>query len=92
MVDTDLFPIDTQPRNLSVKIGEIATLEERIVAEPDPRDDMGSTECNLLGLWEEFLNRAIQNKFTDRLERDKILGPDFGCVKDVEFEFMFVLL
>ena len=40
MVDTDLFPIDTQPRNLSVKVGEVATLEERIVAEPNPRDDM----------------------------------------------------
>jgi len=40
MVDTDLFPINTQPRNLSVKIREITTLEERIVAEPNPRDEV----------------------------------------------------
>ena len=39
-VDRELLPVDTEPRELRVEVGEVATSEERVVAEANPRDDV----------------------------------------------------
>jgi hypothetical protein len=74
---------------LSVKVGEIPALEKRIVAEANPRNDVASAESHLLYFGEELVNRAVENQFTDRLQRDQLFWPDFSCIKNIEVEIMF---
>jgi hypothetical protein len=65
-------------------------LEEGIIAEADPRDDMGSTECDLFNFWEKFFWGTIQDQLADFFKRNEFFWPNFGCVKNVKFEVMFL--
>ena len=84
-----LFPIGAEPTLLRVKIAEVPALQKRIVAEPDPRDDVASAESDLLGLGEELVHAAIQSHLPNVFNGDELLWPDLCCVKNVEIELMF---
>lgn len=86
----DLFPINPQPSNLSIKIRKIPSLQQRIVAKTDAWYDMASTKGNLLDFWEEFIDSTIENKLSDRLERNSVFRPNLGRVENVEVEVMLV--
>ena len=53
---------------------------------------MAGTIGNLLNLWEEFINFAIENELSDTLKRNIFLRPNLGRVKNIKVEFMFVFL
>ena len=53
---------------------------------------MAGTKGNLLNLWEEFINCAIENELSNTLKRNKFLRPKFGRIKNIKVEFMFVFL
>ena len=53
---------------------------------------MAGTKGHLFNLWEEFINCAIENELSYRLERNLFLGPNFRRVKNIKVEFMFVFL
>ena len=53
---------------------------------------MAGTKGNLLNLWEEFINCAIENELSNRFKRNLFLRPNLGRVKNIKVEFMFVFL
>lgn len=87
-----LFPVDTQPRNLGVEVREVPARQQRVVAEPDPRNDMAGTESDLLDFGEVFADCTIQDVFPNDLERYEFLGPDFGRIERVEVECVLLAL
>lgn len=91
-VDRQLFPVDSQPRDLGVEVGEVAALEERVVGEVDAGHDVAGAEGDLLGLGEELVDVAVELQFADDAQRDLVLGPDLGGVEDVELEVVLALL
>jgi len=89
---THLFPVNSQTGNLSVEVREVASEQERVVTETNPRDHMASTKGTLLNLREELVDGPVEHEFSNIMKRNEILGPNFGSVEDVKVEFMFVLL
>jgi hypothetical protein len=89
-INTNLLPIDTQTSYLGVEIREIAALEEGIVAEPDPGYNMGRAKRDLFHFREELVNLAIENEFSNGLQRDKLLRPNLGCIKNVEVKIVLL--
>ena len=53
---------------------------------------MAGTIGNLLNLWEEFFNGAIENELSNTLKRNIFLRPNLSRVKNIKVEFMFVFL
>lgn len=51
---TYLFPVDTQARNLSVKIREISTLKKGIVTKSNTRNDVTGAKRDLLDFRKVF--------------------------------------
>src|SRR3984957_9058712 len=78
--------------DLGVQVGEVASLKKRIVREVDPGDDVLRAEGNLLGLREEIVDRAIQNKAAHRTHRNFFLGDEFRRVEHVKGEGVGELL
>ena len=76
----------TQPFHLRVEVGEVAPLQQRIVAEVDARRDILSAEGDLLGLGEEVVDRPVEHQATDDPHRQHFLGDDLGGVEHVEVE------
>jgi hypothetical protein len=85
-----LLPVHAQTGKLGVKVRKVTTLKKRIVAEADAGDDVGSTERDLLYLWEKFLRCTIQNQLPDFFKGNQFLRPYFGCVKNVKIKVMFL--
>jgi hypothetical protein len=90
LVDGEFLPVDTKTRELSVGVGKVAALEERVVTESDTGNNMASAESDLLGLSEELIGVLVQLKLTDIPDRHQFLGPDFGGIEDVEVEVMLL--
>lgn len=67
-------------------------MEQRVVAEPNARHNVTCAEGDLLGLRKEFVNGAIEDKLADRLERNKLFWPDFGCIENIEIKIVFIFL
>lgn len=51
---------------------------------------MRCAEGYLLGLTEEFVDVAVEDKFPYFADWDKVLGPYFGGVQNIEFELVLV--
>ena len=81
-----------QAAELGVQVGEVAALEQRVVAEVDAGDDVGGVERHLLGLGEVVVRVAVQGHLADLADGQQVLGPDLGGVEDVEVELHLVLL
>jgi hypothetical protein len=52
LVDRQLLPVDAETAELCVGVGEVTALQQRIVGEADTRNNVTSTEGDLLGLRE----------------------------------------
>lgn len=89
-IDRQLLPIDTQPRDLSVEIREVATLEERVVAEANTGDDVRGAESDLFDLREVLVNIAVQDHLAYNFERNKFFRPNLSSIEDVEVEVMLL--
>ena len=90
LVDWQLFPVDTQTRELGVLVGEVASLQKRVVAEADTRNDVACAEGGLLGLGEELVGVLVQLELTNVSDGDKLLRPDLGSVQDVKIEVVLL--
>lgn len=64
-------------------------MQKWVVAETDARYDMRGTERHLFNLSEILVNGPVKHHFSDDLERNKLLGPKFGSIENIEVEFMF---
>ena len=62
--------------DLCVDIGKQPALQERVIGEIDPGDDMAGVEGDLLGLGEEVVGIAIEDDLADRLHGDEFFGND----------------
>ena len=71
---------------LGVEVGEVAALEQWVVAEVDPRHDVLGAEGGLLGLAEDVVNDAIEGEPSDDPHRHHLLGDGLGGVEHVELE------
>ncbi len=58
-----------QPLHLRVEVGEVAALQQRVVAEVDAGRDVLGHERDLLGLGEEVVGHAVEHQAPDRLRR-----------------------
>lgn len=74
---------------MCVHVTEVPSLQERIVAEPNPGNDVAGAESDLLGLGKEFVDATIQGQLPDVLNGDELFWPDLGRVENVKVEFMF---
>jgi hypothetical protein len=84
------LPVHAQTGKLGVKVGKVTPLKKGVITEADARDDIRSAKRDLFNFWEKFFWGTIQNQLPDFLERNEFFGPDFGCVKNVEIEVMFL--
>ena len=77
------------PRRFScVEVGEVAALQEWIAGEVDAWHHVLGAECNLFGLGEEVVNRAVEHETTDPPHWDEFLRDDLRGVEDVEVELV----
>ena len=53
---------------------------------------MASAIGNLLDLWEEFIDCAVENELSNTLERDILLRPNLGRIENIKIEIVFVFL
>ena len=82
----------TEPLQLRVEIGEVATLKQRVVGEVDARRDVLRHERNLLGLREEIVGHAIENQASDWDRLEDLFGNNLGRIEHVEVEVVRKLL
>lgn len=87
-INRQLLPVDTQTSDLSVKVGEVPTLQERIVAEADTGNDVAGAESYLFYFREEFVDGAIEHHLANDLQRNQLFRPDLGSIKDIEIKVM----
>ena len=76
----------TEPLELGIEVGEVAPLEQRVVAEVDAGHDVLGAEGDLFGLGEEVVDGAVEDQPADAAHRHQLLGDDLGGVEDVEVE------
>ncbi len=77
-----------QAFQLGVEVGEVATLQERVVGKVDARWDVLGAEGHLLGFGEEVVDHAIQHQPTHNPHRQDLLRDDLGGIEDVEVELV----
>jgi hypothetical protein len=82
----------TQSAELRIVVGKVSPLQERIIAEIDARNHVGSHEGDLLGLGEVIIWIAVQHHLTHPLHGNEILWNDFGGIEDIEIKLHFVFL
>ena len=86
-VDRELSEVGApESLELCVEVGEVATLQQGVVGEVDPGDDVLGAERHLLRLREEVVDRPIEHEATDTPYRQHLLGDQLGRVEDVELE------
>jgi hypothetical protein len=90
LVNWQLLPVDTQPGELSVRVGKVTALEKRIVAEPDTGHNVTSAKRNLLSLSKELIGVPVQLQFTNIPDGHKLFRPHLGGVKDIEIKIVLV--
>ena len=81
-----------QPDQLRIGVREQPALEERVVAEVDPRHDVADVERDLLGLREEVVGVPVEGQLADPLDRHQLLRDQLRRVEEVEAERELVLL
>ncbi|MDT5349376.1 MAG: hypothetical protein QOH91_2663 [Mycobacterium sp.] len=71
---------------LSIEVGEIAELQQRIVGEVDPRYHVGRVKRHLFCLGEEVIRVALQHHSAHGPHRNLFFGNDFGRLQQIEVE------
>src|SRR5579872_5947502 len=74
----------TEALQLGVEVGEVATLQQRIIGEVDSGHDVLGAERDLLSLREEVVDAAVKNHPPDLANRHFLFGNDLGRVENVE--------
>jgi hypothetical protein len=92
LVDGQLLPVGTETAELSVGVGEVAALQQRVVGESNTGDDVTSAEGDLLGLGEVLVDVAVQFVLTHVVDGNQLLWPDLGGIKGIELELVLVCL
>lgn len=77
--------------DLRVGIGEQPPLQERVVAEIDPRHDMSGMEGRLFVFGKEVIRVAVEDHFPHPQHRHQRLGDQLGRVQQVEVEGKLIL-
>lgn len=75
-----------QPGELRVEIREDTTLQQRIVAEVDARNDVGDAKRDLLGLREEIIGISVEGHLADAPHGHQLFGDQLRRVENVEIE------
>ena len=77
---------------LGVEIGEVATLQKRVIREVDTGRHILRHERHLFGLGKEIVGHPVKDQSPDRQRLDHFLGNDLGRIKHVEVEAIGELL
>ena len=84
-VDRQFGKIRTsQAFQLSVQIGKVAPLQQRIIGKIDPRHHILGAERYLFGFGEKVVDGPVQRHGADDLHRAIFLGNQFGGVQHVK--------
>lgn len=75
LVDGNLGEVDSESRDLSIEVGEVSTLEQRIVGEVDSRDDVLSAESDLLGLGEVLQGKENEETSDQKCDETRLPSP-----------------
>jgi len=73
-----------ESRQLRVVIGEIPALQQWIVGEVDPGNDVLGAERDLFGFGKEIVRIAVEHQAPHGAQRHQFLGDELRRVKDVE--------
>ena len=77
-----------EPLELGVEVGEVPPLQQRVIGEVDPGDDVLRAEGDLLGLGEEVVDAPVEDHPADGPHRHLLLGDQLGRVEHVELELL----
>src|ERR1700722_15670365 len=77
-----------QSFQLCIKVREVSSLKQRVVAEIHSRHDILCTKGNLLRLGKEIIDAAIKHQPSDYFYWDLFFGNELGGIKYVECEFL----
>ncbi len=92
-VDRDLVEVrSAEPGELRVQVREEPGLEQRVVGDIDPRDDVADVEGGLLRLSEEVVRVSIEGELPDAAHRDKLLRDELRGIEQVKAETFGVRL
>ena len=84
-VDGQFVEVRTaEAEQLRVRVGEKPSLQQRIVREVDPRDDVAGMERHLFGFGEEVVGIAVEHHPAERRQRHHLLGNQLRGIEDVE--------
>src|SRR5690242_5582254 len=81
-----------QAFELSIKIGEIPALQQRIVAEVNPGHNILRAESRLLCLREEVVDAAVQHQTSYAADWHLFFGDNLRGIQHVEREILSKLL
>ncbi len=81
----------TKTADLRIGIGEEAALQQRIVGEIQPRDNMARVERGLLVLGKEVIRVTVKHHFAHQLYRHQLFRNQLGRIQQVEVEFELIL-
>ena len=85
-----LLPVDAKPRKLSIKVREIATLQQWVIGEADAWHDVGCAEGHLLSLRKVLIDIPVEFKLSNVSNRHLFLRPHLGGIEDVEFKIVLL--
>lgn len=88
LVDRELLVVHAKTMTLGIGVGEQTSLKDRICRWLDSGDKMGGRESNLFNLSEVVLGVLVEHEFPKLAEREVLLRPDLGEVKDIVTEFL----
>ncbi len=84
-VDRDLGEVrSTEPRQLGVEVGEEPSVQQGIVDDVDPRDEVSRVERDLFGLGEVVRRVAVKGHAPDDANRAELLGHQLGRVEQID--------
>lgn len=75
-----------QTLDLSIKIGKIAALEQRVVTEIDARRYILGHEGDLFRFGKEIVDDPVQNQTPNDADRHQFFRNQLGCIQHVEVE------
>ena len=90
-VDRELLVIHAETVAVSVRVREQTGLQDWIRRRLDTRNKVRRREGRLLDLCEVILGVLVEDKLSELAEREVLVGPDLGQVKDVVTEFLSLL-
>lgn len=90
-VDGDLGEVGTESVSLSIGIREESRLQDGIGRGLPAGDGVGGREGSLLGLSEVVLDVLVKSELTESSERELVVRPDLGEVKDGPLELLSLL-